>query len=76
METIRSVSIETDDDGGQRHDDHTAVGRVSTEQIFGELAAVELRHAAHWADKLTELGKPVNYSSVGRPRCWSSESDT
>ncbi len=45
-------------------------------QIFGELAAVELRHAAHWADKLTELGEPVNYSSVGRPRCWSSGSDT
>ena len=48
---------------------------MSTEQIFGELAAVELRHAAHWADKLTELGEPVNSSSVERPRCWSLESD-
>lgn len=28
-------------------------------QIFDELAAVELKHAAHWADKITELGEPV-----------------
>jgi VIT1/CCC1 family predicted Fe2+/Mn2+ transporter len=28
-------------------------------QAFLELAEVEDRHAAHWADKLTELGEPV-----------------
>src|SRR5882757_4264749 len=28
-------------------------------EIFTELAAVERKHAAHWADKLTELGEPV-----------------
>ena len=28
-------------------------------EILTELAAVERRHAAHWADKLTELGEPV-----------------
>ena len=27
--------------------------------VLNELAAVERRHAAHWADKLTELGEPV-----------------
>jgi VIT1/CCC1 family predicted Fe2+/Mn2+ transporter/rubrerythrin len=28
-------------------------------QIFTQLAAVERKHAAHWEDKLTELGAPV-----------------
>jgi VIT1/CCC1 family predicted Fe2+/Mn2+ transporter len=28
-------------------------------EIFRQLAAVEERHAAHWADKLTALGEPV-----------------
>jgi vacuolar iron transporter family protein len=28
-------------------------------EILGELAAVEHKHAAHWAQKLTELGEPV-----------------
>jgi VIT1/CCC1 family predicted Fe2+/Mn2+ transporter len=28
-------------------------------QVFLQLADVEDRHAAHWADKLTELGEPV-----------------
>lgn len=28
-------------------------------QVFTELAEVELRHAAHWADKLTEIGEAV-----------------
>jgi VIT1/CCC1 family predicted Fe2+/Mn2+ transporter/rubrerythrin len=28
-------------------------------EIFLQLAEVEDRHAAHWADKLTELGEPV-----------------
>jgi VIT1/CCC1 family predicted Fe2+/Mn2+ transporter len=28
-------------------------------QVFRQLADVEDRHAAHWADKLTELGEPV-----------------
>ncbi|AGB26811.1 putative membrane protein (plasmid) [Mycobacterium sp. JS623] len=27
--------------------------------VLNELAAVERRHAAHWADKLAELGEPV-----------------
>jgi vacuolar iron transporter family protein len=27
--------------------------------VLAELAAVERKHAAHWADKLTELGEPV-----------------
>jgi vacuolar iron transporter family protein len=34
-------------------------------QIFTELAAVEQKHAAHWADKLRELGAPVPVP--GRP---------
>jgi VIT1/CCC1 family predicted Fe2+/Mn2+ transporter len=34
-------------------------------EIFTELAAVERKHAAHWADKLTELGEPV--PGPGRP---------
>jgi len=29
------------------------------QEIFRQLAAVEERHAAHWADKLTALGEPV-----------------
>jgi VIT1/CCC1 family predicted Fe2+/Mn2+ transporter len=28
-------------------------------EVLTELAAVELKHAAHWAGKLTELGEPV-----------------
>ena len=28
-------------------------------EVLTELAAVERRHAAHWAAKLTELGEPV-----------------
>jgi len=28
-------------------------------QVFLQLADVEDRHAAHWADKLAELGEPV-----------------
>jgi VIT1/CCC1 family predicted Fe2+/Mn2+ transporter len=35
------------------------------QQIFTELAAVERKHAAHWAGKLTELGAPV--PGQGRP---------
>jgi vacuolar iron transporter family protein len=34
-------------------------------EIFTELAAVEGRHAAYWAGKLTELGEPV--PGAGRP---------
>ncbi|HEY2095827.1 MAG TPA: VIT1/CCC1 transporter family protein [Pseudonocardia sp.] len=34
-------------------------------EIFTELAAVEHKHAAHWAGKLTELGEPV--PGAGRP---------
>ncbi|WP_248961118.1 VIT1/CCC1 transporter family protein [Sphaerisporangium perillae] len=29
------------------------------QQVFLQLAAIEERHAAHWADKLTGLGEPV-----------------
>ena len=29
------------------------------QKVLAELAAVERKHAAHWADKLTELGEPV-----------------
>jgi VIT1/CCC1 family predicted Fe2+/Mn2+ transporter len=34
-------------------------------EVLSELAAVERRHAAHWAGKLNELGEPV--PNVGRP---------
>jgi len=34
-------------------------------EIFTQLAAVERKHATHWADKLTELGEPV--PDPGRP---------
>jgi VIT1/CCC1 family predicted Fe2+/Mn2+ transporter len=34
-------------------------------EIFTELAAVERKHAEHWAGKLTELGEPV--PGVARP---------
>ncbi|HXO53987.1 MAG TPA: hypothetical protein VN888_23845, partial [Mycobacterium sp.] len=33
--------------------------RGERRDVLNELAAVERRHAAHWADKLTELGEPV-----------------
>jgi VIT1/CCC1 family predicted Fe2+/Mn2+ transporter len=37
-------------------------------QVFSELAEVELRHAQHWADKLTELGEPVPAPGQPGPR--------
>ena len=36
-------------------------------EVLTELAAVERRHAAHWAAKLTELGEPV--PPADRPAC-------
>lgn len=36
-----------------------AAADADRRQIFLELAAVEERHAAHWADKLTALGRTV-----------------
>jgi VIT1/CCC1 family predicted Fe2+/Mn2+ transporter len=44
------------------------------QEIFRQLAAVEERHAAHWADKLTALGEPVPEPAAPGPRtrllCW------
>jgi VIT1/CCC1 family predicted Fe2+/Mn2+ transporter len=36
-----------------------AAADADRREIFAELAAVEDRHAAHWEDKLTALGRPV-----------------
>ena len=36
-------------------------------EVLTELAAVERNHAAHWADKLSELGEPV--PPADRPVC-------
>ncbi|MDT5098138.1 MAG: vacuolar iron transporter family protein [Mycobacterium sp.] len=39
------------------------------QEILNQLAAVERRHAEHWAGKLVELGEPV-------PESWSRGSRT
>jgi hypothetical protein len=47
---------------------YTGLASAATGQrreIFTELAAVERKHAAHWADKLAQLGEPV--PEPGRP---------
>jgi VIT1/CCC1 family predicted Fe2+/Mn2+ transporter len=41
---------------------YTGLAQAATGQrreVLSELAAVERKHAEHWADKLTELGQPV-----------------
>jgi hypothetical protein len=43
-------------------DMYTGLAQAATgerREILSELAAVEGRHAAHWADKLRQLGEPV-----------------
>ena len=38
------------------------------QEILNQLAAVERRHAEHWAAKLVELGEPVSRGAVARVR--------
>jgi vacuolar iron transporter family protein len=41
------------------YDGLASVANGERREVLTELAAVERKHAAHWADKLTELGEPV-----------------